>query len=338
MSKRVLITGITGMAGSYLAELLLATEPACTIAGTKRQSSSLENLAGIADRVEIFDCDLLDAEDCLDLVETVRPDVIYHLAALSNVLSSWTTPKETIGNNIGMQLNIFDAVRLLKLDPLIQVALSSEQYGRVYPDELPITEKNHFRPLSPYAVSKVAQDMLAYQYHQSYGIKTIRTRTFNHEGPRRPEAFVASNFAKQIAEIEAGIKPPILYVGNLAAMRDWSDVRDIVRAYQLATQYCAAGEDYIIASGISRSVDDILQLLLSFTKATIDVVPDPARMRPSDVEITYGDPAKFVKISGWRPLIPFEQTMKDLLDHWRVKINAGQGGESAALKVNHYQG
>ncbi len=322
MTKRVLITGIAGMVGSHLAEFLLQQEPSWQIFGIKRERSQLANIRGLLDRVELRDCNLVNADECMTMLDSVRPDVIYHLAALSHVPDSWAAPRETLCNNITMQLHILEAIRHLKLDPVMQVALSSEAYGRVYPDELPITEKNPFRPLNPYGVSKVAQDMLAYQYHQSYGIKVIRTRAFNHEGPRRPEIFVTSNFAKQIAEIEAGIRPPILYVGNLAARRDWSDVRDIVKAYYLATEHCVAGEDYIIASGISRSIADILDLLMSLTSVKIEVVQDPARLRPSDVETMYGDPSKFIAATGWRPEIKFEQTMKDLLDDWRSRVKA----------------
>ena len=165
-----------------------------------------------------------------------------------------------------MQLNLFEAVRFLKQDPVIQIAGSSEEYGKIYPDELPVTEVNPFRPMSPYAVSKVTQDLLAYQYFPSFGLKVIRTRAFNHEGPRRGEVFVTSNFAKQIAEIEVGLKPPVLSVGNLDSQRDWTDVRDIVRAYWLAVTYCTPGEDYVIASGVSRSVQQMLDFLLSLSK------------------------------------------------------------------------
>jgi GDP-4-dehydro-6-deoxy-D-mannose reductase len=221
-----------------------------------------------------------------------------------------------------MQLNLFEAIRGAQLDPVIQIALSSEEYGLVFPEEAPISENNPFRPLSPYAVSKVAQDMLAFQYWQSYKLKTIRTRAFNHEGPRRGDVFVTSNFAKQIAEIEAGLKPPVLKVGNLEAKRDWSDVRDVARAYWLSVQHCKPGDDYVIASGIARSIKEMLDYLLSQTSCKIKVEVDPERLRPSDVELLQGDASKFSNITGWKPRYTFEETMRDLLDWWRLQLQS----------------
>ena len=187
----------------------------------------------------------------------------------------------------------------------------------VHEDELPIRETNPLRPLSPYAVSKVAQDMLAYQYFMSYGTDVVITRGFNHEGPRRGPVFVASDFAKQIADIERGLKTPVIHVGNLEARRDFTDVRDMVRAYWLALEKCEPGEVYNICSGTAWSIQKVLDHLLSLTKAKIEVRQDPARLRPSDVPILLGDNSKFVKATGWQPTIPFEQTLKDMLEFWR---------------------
>jgi len=214
-------------------------------------------------------------------------------------------------------VNLLEAVRSSSVNPVVQIAGSSEEYGLVLPNETPIKETNPLRPLSPYGVSKVAEDMIAFQYHKSYGLKTVITRAFNHEGPRRGDVFSTSNFAKQIAEIEKGVKQPVMFVGNLNASRDFTDVRDVVRAYALAVQKCDYGEAYNICSGRSWKINDMLQLLLSFSKKKIEVRQDPARMRPSDVEILLGDYSKFHKKTGWQPKIPFEQTMKDLLDYWR---------------------
>lgn len=330
MPRKVLITGITGMAGSHLAELLIKEEPEFQVFGTKRWRSSLVNIEAFHDKLVLWDCNLTDATDSLKLIQAVRPDYIFHLAAHSFVPDSWKAPHVTLHDNIIMQLNIFEAIRHTGLDPVIQVALSSEQYGRVLPEELPITEKNPFRPLSPYAVSKVAQDMLAYQYHQSYGMRVIRTRAFNHEGPRRGEVFVTSNFAKQIAEIEAGLKPPVLYVGNLKARRDWSDVRDVVRAYWLSVQHCVPGDAYVIASGVGRSIQEMLDYLLSLSKVKIEIAVDPARQRPSDVELLVGDASKFKRATGWSARYTFEQTMSDLLDYWRQRVRRGTAGGVSA--------
>jgi GDP-4-dehydro-6-deoxy-D-mannose reductase len=206
------------------------------------------------------------------------------------------------------------------LDCKIQIACSSEEYGHVEPHEVPIKETNPLRPLSPYAVSKVAQDYLGYQYYKSYGLHVIPTRTFNHTGPRRGENFVTSNFSKQIAEIEKGKKPPVLYVGNLSAKRDFTDVRDVVRAYWLALEKGEPGETYNIASGFCVTIKEMLDLLLSFSQVDIEVKEDPSRLRPSDVGILLGDYDKFHQKTGWKPEIPFEKTMEDLLNYWRAIV------------------
>ena len=210
-------------------------------------------------------------------------------------------------------------MRRLKLECRIQLACSSEEYGMVFPEEVPIKETNPLRPLSPYAVSKVAQDMLGYQYWMSWKVNSVRTRGFNHEGPRRGPVFVASDFAKQIADIEKQRKPPVVYVGNLEAKRDFSDVRDMVRAYFLALEKCEPGDVYNICTGRSWSIREVLDLLLSMTKTKIEVRQDSTRLRPSDVPILLGDNAKFVKATGWKPTIPFEQTLRDMLDYWRAR-------------------
>ena len=189
----------------------------------------------------------------------------------------------------------------------------------VFPNEVPIKETNPLRPLSPYAVSKVAQDMLGYQYWMSFKVDSVRTRGFNHEGPRRGPVFVASDFAKQIADIEKGKKAPVLHVGNLEAQRDFTDVRDMVRAYVLALEKCEPGEAYNICSGKAWTIQAVLDYLLSQTKLKIEVRQDPARLRPSDVPILLGDNSKFVRATGWQPTIPFEQTLRDMLDHWRSR-------------------
>lgn len=321
---RVLITGITGMVGSHLAEYLLQHQPQCEIYGTKRWRSNLINIEHIKDKINLIDCDLLDPYGCIETVNQVQPHFVFHLAAQSFVPDSWRNPHATLIGNISMQLNLFEAIRAANCSPVVQVALSSEEYGRVYQHELPISEKNALRPLSPYAVSKVTQDVLSYQYFESYGMKIVRTRAFNHEGPRRGEVFVTSNFAKQVAEIEAGLKPPVLHVGNLDAQRDWLDVRDVVRAYWMAVNMCTPGDDYVIASGVSRSIKQMLDFLLTLTEQKIDVQVDPTRLRPSDVVLLLGDASKFKEKTGWAPVYKFEQTMLDLLDYWRGRLGVTQ--------------
>jgi GDP-4-dehydro-6-deoxy-D-mannose reductase len=253
-------------------------------------------------------------------LERSRPDVIFHLAAQSFVPSSWKAPNDTLVTNITGQTNLFEAVRFLALDPVIQIACSSEEYGLVHPDEVPIKEDNPLRPLSPYAVSKVAQDMMAYQYFQSYGLKTVRTRGFNHTGPRRGDVFVTSNFAKQIASIELGLQEPVIKVGNLEAVRDFTDVRDMVRAYWLAVTKAKPGEVYNLATGTGITIQELLDRLLALSTAQVRVEQDPERMRPSDVVRLIGDSSKFRKDTGWEPQVPFDKTLRDTLQYWRDRL------------------
>jgi GDP-4-dehydro-6-deoxy-D-mannose reductase len=319
MAEKALITGITGFVGSHLAELLLAK--GVEVHGIKRWRSRMDNIEHIRGKVHLHDADLRDLHSLIVTVEESRPDYIFHLASQSFVPMSWKAPADTLDTNITGTVHLFEAVRKSGLDPKIHVAGSSEEYGLVHPDEVPITEKNPLRPLSPYGVSKVATDLLAFQYFRSYGLKTVITRAFNHTGPRRGEVFVTSNFAKQIAEIELGLMEPVILVGNLEAQRDFTDVRDIVRAYWLALQKCQLGETYNICSEKTRKVQEVLDILLSLSKKKqIIVKQDPARMRPSDVEILLGNCSKFKKATGWKPEIPFERTMADLLDYWRESL------------------
>lgn len=317
---RVLITGITGFAGSHLADYLLAEHPDVKVFGTRRWRSRLENIEHLEGRIKLLECDLRDPSAVRAVLQDTEPDQIYHLAAQSYVPASWRAPSETLTTNIVSQTNLFEAVRSLGQDPLIQIAGSSEEYGLVHPDEVPIKESNPLRPLSPYAVSKVSQDLLAYQYFRSYGLKTVRTRGFNHTGPRRGEVFVTSNFAKQIASIEAGIQDPIISVGNLKAQRDFTDVRDTVRAYWLALEKGRPGEVYNIASGSAVTIQELLDGLLRLSDARVEVEIDPERLRPSDVETLIGDYSKFTTDTGWEPRIPLAQTLQDLLDFWRQRV------------------
>jgi GDP-4-dehydro-6-deoxy-D-mannose reductase len=320
--KRVLITGITGFAGSHLADFLLAEQPGVEVWGTYRWRSRRENIEHIEGRIRLLECELDDATAVRRALEASSPDAIFHLAAQSFVPASWVAPADTLQSNILGQTNIFEAIRELELDPVIQIACSSEEYGLVLPGETPIKESNPLRPLSPYAVSKVAQDYLGYQYFQSYGIKAIRTRGFNHEGPRRGEVFVMSNFARQVAAIEAGLHEPLIRVGNLDSVRDFTDVRDMVRAYWLAVNRAVPGEVYNIASGHGITIRDMLQKILDRSKVEVRVEVDPARLRPSDVEVLLGDATKFRAATGWEPRIPLDQTIGDTLDYWRGRFAA----------------
>jgi GDP-4-dehydro-6-deoxy-D-mannose reductase len=316
--RKVLVTGVTGFAGSHLVDYML-TRGDCDIVGIQRWRSRTENIEHFADKITLLECDLRDATSTFDTVSKVRPDWIFHLAAQSFVPTSWSAPTESLTTNVLAQVNLFEAVRRLKLPCRIQLACSSEEYGMVFPDEVPIKETNPLRPLSPYAVSKVAQDMLGYQYWMSWKVDSVRTRGFNHEGPRRGPVFVASDFAKQIADIEKGRRAPVLSVGNLEAKRDFTDVRDMVKAYWLALEKCEPGEVYNICRGRCWTIREVLDMLLGMTQAKIEVKQDAARLRPSDVPVLLGDNSKFVRTTGWQPTIPFEQTLRDMLEHWRAR-------------------
>jgi GDP-4-dehydro-6-deoxy-D-mannose reductase len=341
---RVLITGITGFAGSHLAEYGL-TQDGVEVYGTCRWRSRLDNLQDLAgqgklnnlveERIEtpqalaslakpkavnLLQCELADAYSVRNLIATVQPERIFHLAAQSFVLTSWNAPVETFQANVIGQINLFEAIRSVGITPRVHIAGSSEEYGLVYPHEVPMKETNPLRPLSPYAVSKVAQELLAWQYFRSYGLQTVVTRGFNHSGPRRGQVFSTSSFAKQIAEIEKGLRPPVIYVGDLESKRDWTDVRDMVRGYWLALEKGLPGEVYNIGSGVTRRIGDMLNTLLALSKNDIEIRQDPARLRPSDVKILWADITKFHRQTGWEPVIPFEQTMRDLLDYWRARV------------------
>lgn len=318
---RALITGITGFAGSHLAEYLLNEHPDVEVFGTYRWRSRMDNIEHLRSRIRLLEADLRDYTSMHAALEKSKPDVIFHLAAQSFVPSSWTAPNETLTTNVSGQTNLFEAIRALRLDPVVQIACSSEQYGLVLPDETPIKETNPLRPLSPYAVSKVAQDYLGYQYFQSYGLKVVRTRGFNHTGPRRGQVFVTSNFCSQVAAIELGLQEPVIRVGNIEAIRDFTDVRDMVRAYWLAVTKAKPGEVYNIATGNGIRIREMLERLISLANVEVKIEVDPERLRPSDVEILIGDASKFKADTGWEPRIPFEQTLNDLLDYWRQTLS-----------------
>ncbi|MGB2853542.1 MAG: GDP-mannose 4,6-dehydratase [Dehalococcoidia bacterium] len=338
---RVLITGVTGMAGSHLAEYLLNIE-GLEIYGTYRWRSRVDNLDDLrkagkvniitggfesmlhertdSSKLNLIEADITDSFSMKWVIGAVKPERIFHLAAQSYVHASWGAPAETLHTNIVGEVNLLEAVRSAGIDPIIHIAGSSEEYGLVLPHELPVKETNPLRPLSPYGVSKATQEMIAYQYFMSYGLKTVITRAFNHEGPRRGEVFVTSNLAKQIVEVEKGLKPPVLYVGDLSSVRDWSDVRDVIKAYWLVTEMGTPGEVYNIGSGVGREVREMLDMLLGMSNVDIEVEVDHARLRPSDVKVLICDTTRFRKLTGWKPQIPFDKTLRDLLDYWRERV------------------
>jgi GDP-4-dehydro-6-deoxy-D-mannose reductase len=317
---RVLITGVTGFVGSHMAEHALAQ--GAQVFGACRWRSNHENIEGIRSKLQLLEADLRDQTSVREMIETSKPDYICHLAGQSQVMSSWHAPAETLQTNVIGQIHLLEAIRQCGgTFPRVLVVGSSEEYGLVHENELPVTEEHQFRPLSPYAVSKIAQDLLAHQYFRSYGIPCLRARAFNHDGPRRGEVFVTSAFARQIAEIELGLREPVILVGNLKARRDYTDVRDMVRGYWLLLERGAAGEVYNLCSGRSRAIQEILDYFLSqSTVRNIEVREDPAKLRPSDVPNLYGSAEKIRAAVGWTTTIPLEETLKDVLNYWREKV------------------
>lgn len=317
---KVLITGITGLAGSCLAEYILSLGGAHEIYGTVRWRSRVENIEKIRNNLILIDCDVRDSSSVRKLLQEVKPDIIFHFAAQSSVFASWHAPSDTMNTNITGLLNVFESLRSLGLNPVVLVPGSSEEYGFQETEELPIKETNQLRPLSPYAVSKVAQDLLGYQYFMSYKLNVVRTRAFNHTGARRPDIYVESNFARQIAEMEKGLRPGKILVGNLQAMRDFTDVRDVVRAYWIAVNEGKAGEVYNICSGKSYSIEEVLNKLIEIASVEVEVEQEPSRLRPYDAPHILGDSSRFRELTGWHPEIPFEKTLESILNYWRENL------------------
>jgi GDPmannose 4,6-dehydratase/GDP-4-dehydro-6-deoxy-D-mannose reductase len=316
----VLITGITGMVGSHLADYILDKHPGVAVHGLVRWRSPLANIESILDKISLQHGDLRDVHSLVAILRTVKPERIFHLAAQSYVTTSFNMSADTLYTNIIGTTNLLDAIRITEIDPLVHICSSSEVYGQVSEDEVPISENNPFRPASPYAVSKVGEDMVAFQYFLSYGIKTIRTRMFTHTGPRRGDVFAESAFAKQIAEIEAGVKLNPVYVGNLDCVRTIADVRDAVRAYWLLLEKCTPGEAYNIGGEETMTIGELLERLKGMASCEITHKVDPGLLRPSDVTMQIPDTSKFRQKSGWKPEISANQTLKDLLDYHRERI------------------
>jgi len=319
---KVLITGITGMVGSHLAEYFLSTFPEIEVHGLVRWRSPLRNIKGILPQIKLHQGDLRDLNSLVVLLRNVKPDRIHHLAAQSYVEMSFVAPADTLNSNIIGTCNLLDAIRIVGINPRVHICSSSEVYGQVRPDEIPITEHAPLRPASPYAVSKVGEDMIACQYGLSYQLDLVRTRMFTHTGPRRGDVFAESSFARQIAEIEASKKSGPVLVGNLDSVRTLADVRDAVRAYKLLLDHCPGGEVYNIGGNETMTVGDILETLKSLARVPIEHKVDPTRLRPSDVTLQIPDSGKFRKATNWTPQIPARQTLSDLLDYQREAIRA----------------
>lgn len=315
--RRVLITGIRGSGASYLAETLLGEDPQVELHGLARWHSTTagDNLAAIRDRITVHEADLMDFGSVLAVIEQARPDAIFHLAAYANVRASFITPHSVMSNNILGTMNLFEAVRAAKLDPVIQLCSTSEVYGQVKPRDVPITEQAPLRPVSPYAVSKTAQDLLGYSYFASYRMQIIRTRMFAYLNPRRTDLF-ATSFARQVAWIERGLQQELVH-GNLDSLRTLIDVRDAMLAYRVAMLSCRAGEAYNIGGATTMKVGEFLERLVRLARVPIRTRLDPALLRPADVTLQIPSVEKFHRETGWTPRYSFDESMEHLLSHWR---------------------
>lgn len=314
---RILVTGIAGFAGSHLAEYLLTHEAVELHGVVHRHEHRIQHLR---DRLTLHRGDLRNSLWVSELVQTVQPEYVAHLAAWSDVGGSWKQPWTTYELNIQCQLNLLESLRRWAPECRTLVVTSNEVYGLIRPEDLPIDEETPFRPNSPYGVSKVAQDMMALQYWNSHGLPTVRARSFNHLGANQSDDFVASAFAHQIAEIEAGLRPPVVRVGNLESERDFTDVRDIARAYWLLLQRGESGQAYNVGSGESHRIRWVLDTLVEMAKQPVEIQLDPERLRPSDVPISVCDNSRLARATGWQPVRSLRDTLHELLEYWRNQV------------------
>ena len=317
--KRALITGIAGFAGSHLAGRLCAR--GWEVVGLERPGVPRDNLAGIG-VLRVEDADILDPGATAGAVASASPGVVFHLAAVSFVPAAEKAPRVALDVNAGGTLNVLEACRRHAPAARVVVVSSSEVYGKVPPGEMPIAELRGPAPANLYALSKLCAEEAARCYGRAHAVSAVIVRPFNHIGPRQRPAFVTSTFARQIAEIEAGRKKPVIDVGNLDAERDFTDVRDMVRAYALAAEKCAPGETYNICTGRPRRIAEVLGMLLALSSVRIEVRQDQARLRKSDTPVFYGDCAKFARATGWRPEHPIEETLREILDWWRGRVSS----------------
>lgn len=310
--KKILITGATGFVGKYLVDYI-AKNSQDKVYGTYISDSPDKR-----DQIEFVKIDLNNEQDVQNMVGEIKPDYVYHLAALSSASDSFKHPKETIINNVSVQVNLLEAIKKHELkETKILIISSAEIYGMVDPKDLPINEKTELNPTNPYAVSKITQDFLALQYYLAFNLKTFRVRPFNHTGPGQRPDFVVSAFAKKIAEIEKGKREKVMTVGNLETKRDFTDVRDIVEGYAAVMEKGKIGEVYNMGSGKSHKISEILEIFISLSTEKIEVKEDPSLFRPFDDPDLVCDADKIKKDTGWEPQIPLNKTLKDTLDYWR---------------------
>lgn len=312
--KKALIIGAAGFVGRYLAENL-QTEYGYKVIATKLPYEKLE----IKD-TEVLNLDILNKEEIVTLLFKVRPDYIFHLAAQSSVGVSWKHPDMTIDINIKGSVYVMDAIRELYYKPKVLLIGSGEEYGHIKEDETPISEDNMVRPGNIYAATKVCQNMIGSIYAKAYDMDLMMVRAFNHIGPTQAPMFVVADFCKQVAEIEKGLRPPIMYVGNLDAQRDFTDVRDVARAYSLLIQKGTPGETYNVGSGNAISIKKILDMIILLSDKEIRVEVDPNKLRPIDVAIIEADTTKLKTTTEWKQTITLEQTIRETLNYWRERV------------------
>lgn len=322
--KKVLITGITGFAGSHLMDYILENTD-YEIYGIKRMNSNLRNIHHALDRITLFDADLLDESSLISVLKKVQPDQIYHLGALSWVTPSWDMPAVYMQTNAIGTINLFEAMRVTNCNARVLTSATPEEFGDVPEDLIPITEETRIKPINPYAASKAAQDMVCITYHASYQMDIVRTRAFNHEGPRRYIHGAIASFAYQIACIERGMQEPVIKVGNLSATRNFTDVRDTVRAYFLAMEKGVSGELYIIGTDQIYTMKEVLDMLISHSTEAdkIKIEVDPARVRPTELMTFIGDYSKFKAATGWERKYDLDETLESVLNYWREFVDKG---------------
>jgi GDP-4-dehydro-6-deoxy-D-mannose reductase len=316
---RALVTGVSGFVGGHLAEHLLQADD--QVVGLSSSGRWPDALAHLAARVRLERCDLADATDerLGELIARKQPEVVYHLAAQANPQASVADPRGTWALNLGGTLNLLEAVRASGQRPRVVLVGSGVCYGNPAPEHLPVTEDCPLRPNNPYAASKAAADLLGIQYVLAHGLDVVMVRPFNHSGPRQTPNYVLGGLARQVAEVEAGRKGRV-EVGNLEVVRDFTDVRDVVRAYRLLASRGTAGEVYNLGSGAGTRLADALATLKGLATTPIEVFVDPARVRPVDQPLLVADPSKLRDATGWAPRIPIEQTLRDMLDSWREHV------------------
>lgn len=329
MAERILITGITGFVGSHLADYVLELGDRYQVIGTKRwHLSRLDNIRHILDRITLVDCDLTDPIGTRAMIDEVAPDRIFHCAAESFVSPSWKHPHRYMNMNYNGTLNLLEALRQTGSKAPFHIPGSGEEYGEIEESELPITPETVMRPVNPYAVTKIAQDLIGYVYYKSYGLNVIRTRAFNHEGPRRDRVFGIPWYAYQIAKVEAGQMEPLLKVGHIDDRRNFTHVRDMVEAYWLSTEKCQPGELYLVGSEAEDKIftfRQALEMLIEMSPRAKDITyeQDARYVRPTQVPRLIADCSRFRDITGWEPKIPFRQIISDTLDYWRARVKAG---------------